>query len=387
MNNGIRPRRKRLALTCMALVAGAVAWASAAPGDSPEVRELKEQVARQAKRIGSLEVSYTLETTSPLKPAELRKLAEYRNQLFLPNDEWTVAFKGDMRFTHQLMPARVEYLSETDEYGLVPPQPADPKAPELIQSQQKQIKNEYDQTIAAMKAQEASGVPRPKKKDPGLLDPMERDITRGYNGRTLWMRRPRDAKSNEVQVWPLRSKPLHWFGRSTYLCGVGLQPADPTSRGHSTEWTMTMCRLADWFTDHTYSIEKNEAFDGSTCVVLKGSLNSLLSPALLTGDVADRIWLDRDHGFIMRKRELSKDGRVSMRWENTELREVDPGFWLPMTVRQDRFAEDAPPAWQGKPVVTELIRVKNVEINNVPDDRFDLVPRKNDVVEDLRGTF
>ncbi|MHC5538022.1 hypothetical protein ACYOEI_07290 [Singulisphaera rosea] len=387
MIHRIRPRRRRLALTSLALVASAVAWASASAGDSPEVRELKEQVARQAKRISSLEVSYTLETTSNLKPAELLKLVEYRNQMYLANDEWTVAFKGEMRFTHQLQPARVEYLSATDEYGLVPPQPVDPKAPEFIQSQQKQIKKEYDQAIATMKALEATGVPRQKKKDPGLLDPMERDVTRGYNGRTLWMRRPRDARSNEVQVWPLLSKPMHWFGRSTYLCGVGLQPADTTSKGHSTEWTMTMCRLADWFAGHTYAIEKTEAFDGSTCVVLKGSLNSLLSPTLLTGDMADRIWIDRDHGFVMRKRELSKDGRVSMRWENSELREVDPGLWLPMTVRQDRFAEDAPLAWQGKPVVTEVIRVKTIELNNVPDDRFDMVPRKNDVVEDLRGIF
>ena len=41
----------------------------------------------------------------------------------------------------------------------------------------------------------------------------------------------------------------------------------------------------------------------------------------------------------------------------------------------------------GKPVVTEEIRVKSLEINKVPDDRFDMVPRKEDVIEDLRGMF
>ena len=36
---------------------------------------------------------------------------------------------------------------------------------------------------------------------------------------------------------------------------------------------------------------------------------------------------------------------------------------------------------------TEEVRVKGLEINRVADDRFDFVPRKEDVIEDLRGRF
>jgi hypothetical protein len=202
------------------------------------------------------------------------------------------------------------------------------------------------------------------------------------------MRRPLDEKTNEVQVWPLGPN-AHWFGMSSYLSAVGLQPSDPTSKGHQVQQAQKMFRLADWFRNHTYAIEKTEAIDGSTCVVLKGSLSdwlkSLASPSQPVGDVADRIWLDRDHGWAVRKREQTNDGQVPSRWENSGLREVEPGFWLPTVVRHERFAEDAPAEWRGKPDVTEKVSVQRIAVNNVRADRFDMVPGKGDVIEDLRG--
>lgn len=198
MSIWIRTRRSRLVLAGLALAAGSATWARMTAGDSAEAREVKEQFARQAARIKSLEVSYSLESKSELKPAQLLALAEFRNQLFLPKDDWTEAFKGDKRYRRQLQPARVEYLRDTDDFGLVPPQPVDPAAPAAVQKNQRLLKGEYDRAIAAMKAQEARGVPRRRKKDPGLLDPRERDVTRAFNGRMLWMLRPRDEKINEI---------------------------------------------------------------------------------------------------------------------------------------------------------------------------------------------
>ena len=164
---------------------------------------------------------------------------------------------------------------------------------------------------------------------------MERDVTRAFNGRTLWMRRPRDGKVNDVQVWPLRQNAMHWFGISSYLSAVGLQPADPTSKGHPVQQAQEIFRLAEWFTNHAYAIEKTEAIDGSTCVVLKGSLNSLEPPSRPADDAVDRIWLDRDHGWAVRMREQTNDGQVVARWEHSGLREVEPGLWLPTIVRHD----------------------------------------------------
>jgi hypothetical protein len=385
----IRTRRSRLVLAGLALAAGSGIWAGMADGDSPEAREVKEQFARQAGRIGSLEVSYSLVTTSGLKPAQLIALSAFRNQILLPRDEWTEAFQGEKRYRRQILPERVEYLAEPDEFGLVPPQPIDPKAPPAVQKDQQALKDAYDRAIANMKAQEARGVPGRRKKDPGLLDLMERDVTRAFNGRMVWMRRPRDAKVNEVQVWPLRPTAMHWFGMSSYFSAVGLQPADPTSKGHPVQKAQEMFRLADWFKAHAYAIAKTEAIDGSTCVVLEGSLNdgfkSPGGPSQPMSAIVDRIWLDRDHGWAVRKREQTKDGQLLMRWETSGLREIEPGLWLPTIVRHERFAADAPAEWRGKPVVREEIRVKSIEVNKVLDDRFDMVPEKGDVIEDLRG--
>lgn len=125
----------------------------------------------------------------------------------------------------------------------------------------------------------------------------------------------------------------------------------------------------------------------ATCVILAGSLNSLIPTGYSPGRVTDRIWLDRDHGLAVRKREMARDGRVSRRWINTELREVEPGLWLPMHCRGEQFADDAPDGWKEKPVMIDEVRVRKLEVNKVKDELFDMTPRKADRIEDLRGLF
>ena len=83
-------------------------WLSAA--EDEHAREVKAQFAGQAGRIKSLAVVYRLETKSNLPPEKLRALPEYQNQLFLPQDEWREAFKGEKRFRRQIQPERVKYL-------------------------------------------------------------------------------------------------------------------------------------------------------------------------------------------------------------------------------------------------------------------------------------
>ena len=82
---------------------------------------------------------------------------------------------------------------------------------------------------------------------------------------------------------------------------MGLQALDPTSK--ASDQGLGMFRLADWVKDHPYALEeKTEVIDGSTCLVLKGSLNSAFRPAIVAGEIVDRIWLDRDHGLALRRR-------------------------------------------------------------------------------------
>ena len=310
-------------------------------------------------------------------------MSEFRNQLFLPQDEWRIAFKGTKRYSRQLQPERMTPLRPAGEYGVTPPQPVDPKAPAWVQKNQKAIIDEYERAVANMKAQEARGI-RMRRRDPNVRDLMERDVIRAFNGHTLWMRRPRSEKEIHYQVMASLVG-----GQLVPALGLpdsgGALRAGPDREIDGAE-IQAMFQVAEWVKEHSYELEeKTEVVDGSTCVVLKGSLNSILQPAMFVGNLTDRIWLDRDHGLALRRREFSRNGQVQMRWENSELREVEPGLWLPTHCRHDAFADDAPPEWRGKPVMTEEIRVEKIEINRVTDDLFDMTPQKGDHIEDLRG--
>ena len=357
------------------------AWFSARGADSPEAREIKARLKKQTDRIESLEVSFRREATSPLKAEQLLKLRQFRNQLFLPKDEWHVAFKGKKRLQRQLHPERVTLLGPTDEFGMTPPPPVDSKSPQLEQESQKKRIAEYQRMFAMMKAEKVRGTNRIQ-----FDSQPERDITRVFNGRTLWSRTTESKKVDAYQVWPSSSK-VNWFQITPYTQIAGLHPPDPTGQPPAVK-SQAMFRVADWANDHGYQLEdRTEVVDGSTCVILKGSLNSALLPAYITGELTDRIWLDRDHGLAIRKRESAQDGRVGMRWTHTDLREVEPGLWLPFHCRQEQYAEDAPAEWKDKPVMIEEVTVTKLAVNKVSDDLFDMTPRKTDHVNDLRGVL
>jgi hypothetical protein len=354
-------------------------------GESDEARAIKVQFARQVQRIESLEVAYKRDTISNLSPEKLRALPENQNQLFLPHDEWRVAFKGEKRYSRQIQPERIKFLAPLDENGLFAPPEPSPDAPPAIKENQKKLREQYDRAIANMKAQEARGVRIPKR-DPSIRDRSEQDITSAFNGKTLWMKHPTSKKGDHYMVWPTSSK-ANWFQVDTYLSAVGLHVPDPSGHGMARKG-QAMFQVAEWIKDHSYNLEpQTEVVDGSTCVILKGSLNSILQPGFLVGELADRIWLDRDHGLVMRRREMYHDGKVMNRWENSHLKEVEPGIWLPMTCRHDMFPAKPHPELKDEPVLTEQIQVQSLEVNRVADDLFDMVPRKGDTIEDLRGRF
>jgi hypothetical protein len=200
------------------------------------------------------------------------------------------------------------------------------------------------------------------------------------------MKQPTSKHGDRFTVWPNASK-ADWFQVSPYLSSVGLHVPDPSGR-EMVRQAQAMFQVAEWIKDRSYDLEmKTEIVDGSTCVILKGSLNSLLQPGFLAGNLTDRIWLDRDHGLVLRRREMARDGTVTMRWENSHLKEVEPGMWLPMSTRQEQFPVRPVLELNGKPVLIEEIQVKSLTVNKVPDDLFDMTPKTGDAIEDLRGRF
>ena len=150
-----------------------------------------------------------------------------------------------------------------------------------------------------------------------------------------------------------------------------------------------MFHLSRWIKDPTYELEPATEVDRR--LNLRGPQGKPESTApagiLCRQALTDRIWLDRDHGLVVRRREMALDGKVMARWENAKLKEIEPGFWLPMAIRHDTFAAKPPEGFEGKPIMTEEIEVQTLEVNHVPDDRFDMSPRKGDQIEDLRGRF
>ena len=228
MKRWIRTVRAKAALGALVIAGCLATWFGVAGADSPEARELKSQLSRQSKRVESLEVSYELITSTDMKPDQLRALADFHTQLFLPSEHWREAFRGEKRYRRQLQPERVNWLAPTDAYGLVPPEPAASNDPEPVRERQKVQKDQYDQAVARMKAAEARGA-GPRRKDPNLRDLQERDVTRGFNGRSVWIRRPITAKMDEFQTWPVKSN-AHWFGHSAYLSAVGFQVDDRRAR-------------------------------------------------------------------------------------------------------------------------------------------------------------
>jgi hypothetical protein len=375
------PSRRTLAGVGLSLLAASITWLCARGADSPEAREIRTRLKKQADRIESLEVSFRREVTSPLKAEQLLAMAQFRNQLWLPKDRWQVAFKGRKRFRRELNPERLTPLGRTDEFGMSPPPPVDPKSPALVQENQKKLIKEYERAAAMVKAEKARGTKRIQ-----FDNQPDRDVTRAYNGRTLWMRHPESEKVDAYEIWSSNSR-ANWFQVTPYTQATGLHPPDPTGDSQIVK-AQAMFRVADLVGEHGYQLEDmTEVVDGSTCVVLKGSLNSLLQPGLIVGDLTDRLWLDRDHGLAVRKREFARDGRIGMRWINTELREVEPGLWLPLHCRQETFAEDAPAEWKDKPVMIEVITASKIDVNKVSDDLFDMTPRKIDHIEDLRGVL
>ena len=146
-----------------------------------------------------------------------------------------------------------------------------------------------------------------------------------------------------------------------------------------------MFQLAELINNGTYELEpKSEVVDGSTCVILAGNPSSLVEPGVGIGKLTDRIWLDRDHGLVLRKREMTADGELAWRWATSDLKEVEPGIWFPMSTRVETFPRGGPDLG-GKPATVETIKVKSLAINRVPDALFDMTPRQGDRIEDLRG--
>jgi hypothetical protein len=86
----------------------------------------------------------------------------------------------------------------------------------------------------------------------------------------------------------------------------------------------------------------------------------------------DQIWIDANHGFIVRYRKLflAPDKPIT-EWYNRDLVEKQPGLWLPSHQETVRYAgPHEPEEWQGKPWYKSTTTPRLISFAELSDDFF-----------------
>jgi putative intracellular protease/amidase len=125
---------------------------------------------------------------------------------------------------------------------------------------------------------------------------------------------------------------------------------------------------------------------GARCVVLRRNYES----PYVTGDgtnkprlvqAAEAVWLDADHGFAVRQWELQSTAWGFDRIVNADFVEIASGIWFPKKMEHQAYAPaDAPQEYQGRPVLSWNCDLVRWSVNDVPDERFHIVPRPSDLL-------
>ncbi len=96
--------------------------------------------------------------------------------------------------------------------------------------------------------------------------------------------------------------------------------------------------------------------------------------------VTETIWLDVDHGFAVRQRERNTYGRLD-RTVNSDFVEILPGIWFPKkTETQAHAPPEAAPEYQGRAVLSWNVDLIRWSVNDVLDNRFDILTKPSDVL-------
>jgi len=131
-------------------------------------------------------------------------------------------------------------------------------------------------------------------------------------------------------------------------------------------------RLPDLFSVNDLSVTTDaEEFDGNKSVVLDAPGNL-------------KIWLDPDHAYAVRRREVTSSGQMILRFECNDFEKVVRNIWLPRTVIATYYGDQrVPEPWRGKPMTEKRWHVTVFEANS-PDHEafFQLTPEPGSKVFD-----
>lgn len=336
------------------------------PRPVPTVAEVRAEIEAQRARTTALLVSYATKQTALAEPAILVK---YLNKLYLRNDRIEDAFKGPKRFHKVSQPSQAAPIAP-----LAPPE-VDPNAPPAIRENQERLRKAYEDNAAKTKASAKA----PGKSEKITFQPEE---AWAYNGNGLDLKRLIRGLS---EVHDYRKDGTRMVFQSGYLQNVGWEPDDPTFPKAAREVRNAMT-LPGVFSVFQYKVKPTTETveDGSVCVVLtgRGTLASL--------EVEDKLWLDLDHGLMLRRHELAQvsDGTIGLRVVADEPKSVPgaEGIYLPGRCRFFEFAPPYAPAnLKGKGLAqTEMTLLESKANDLVPDSLFELTAPPGTLVNNYR---
>jgi hypothetical protein len=201
-----------------------------------------------------------------------------------------------------------------------------------------------------------------------------------FDGRRSWMKQCAylfsldQVKVGEVPI----TFPRSWFQplQQHYWCAAGLCPPNSAEQKQST--THEFWRLPDALEWGDYRAGGEEAVEGAPCAVIEARLDrraGMPAPAEAPGaaaEVSDKLWLDKTHGWALRRREVrDAGGALLLRCVNSAFKEVSPQLWLPMECAEDYFPPPQAGAEQrAKPAFTVRIKVSKLTVNKLDDAFF-----------------
>ncbi len=166
---------------------------------------------------------------------------------------------------------------------------------------------------------------------------------------------------NVFRPYPRRYETSRRFAKPPYtdkiylnlfIESMGWWPNDSSKPPGPSEYEVFISRL---LTDNRYRVlQKHEVIQSIECYVIE-----------LAG--VDRLWFDGDRGILI-KRQLFSEGQERPRLfatiELNDYRRVDPGVWLPFSIRRQLHATSE----------VTVMDVQRYRTNDVPDELFCFVP-------------
>jgi hypothetical protein len=182
----------------------------------------------------------------------------------------------------------------------------------------------------------------------------KREKVQWYDGSRLIVKIASTPRIRAYSIRDTRYEREYWSSSGRYhehVLFATLMPGLPNDNERAKRH-----RIPELFSGAAFSVSDSpEKVNGVDCVVVEA-----------TGH--DKLWLDPDRGFALRRRELWREDTLWNVTECDDLAEVAPGVWMPKTVIITSFGLpepfELPAEYEGKPYWRTTLRVKAIEAND-----------------------